>query len=638
MCGICGIYNKGSEEIIPETIITMRDVMTNRGPDDAGLYIGPHIGLGHRRLSIIDLSVAGNQPLSNEDGAIWLVVNGEIYNFPELRDRLLAQGHVFRSQTDAEVLIHGYEEWGLEDLLQKINGMFAFAIWDSKKEELILVRDRLGVKPLFYLESNGKVYFSSDIKSIWLGSENELVLNYEAFDHFLYSYSIPQQYSIFQEVRKVLPAHYVRFNKNKTFMNKYWDLSFATKEEMEEEEYVEEVQDRLVQAVKRRLISDVPLGAFLSGGVDSSLVVAMMANLSDYPVKTFSIGFQEESHNELKYARKVAEHYATEHHEFIIEPDAIAILPQVIWSHGEPFADSSQIPAYYVANMTKKHVKVALTGDGGDESFGGYNHIAAHYFGSLYRKYLPSVVGDLLFPAITAALVAAVGRRGLISKMKTLTEYGSRDFINSYRLGGIFRSHHRENLYTPEFKSKLSYHDPSDIFETVISSTNGWDDIDKALYVDFKTLLPNTYLTKVDIATMMNSLEARSPFLDYKVVEFAARIPAKIKVKHGQQKYLLKKVASKFVPHDVIYRKKWGFAVPIGSWLRENLASLTRNILLSEAANKRGYFSVNFVRRLLDEHLSGACDHRHRLWTLLCFELWHLMFVDKVITAETKLR
>lgn len=635
MCGVCGIYTKGTEKVSRKTLERMRDVMVNRGPDDAGIYIADHIGLGHRRLSIIDLSPAGHQPLSNEDRTIWLVFNGEIYNFIGLRKQLIRKGHIFRSGTDAEVLVHGYEEWGLDELLEKINGMFAFAIWDADKEICILVRDRVGVKPLFYLEVNGKVYFSSDIKSVWLAHNEDLQVNYEAMQHFLYSYCIPQEYSIFNGVKKVLPAHYIIFDKSKAISNNYWKLSFATKEIYNEEEFITATENNLKAAVKRRMISDVPLGAFLSGGVDSSLVVAMMAQLSDRPVKTFSIGFHEDSYNELKYARMVAEYYATEHHEFVVKPDALSILPEIVWSYGEPFADSSQIPTYYVAKMTREHVTVALTGDGGDESFAGYENIVAQYYGSKYRKLLPAVVRNNVLPAMANSLVAAVARRGFVSKVKTLTEFGRGEFCDSLENGGVFNHGYLKALYSEKFKSILSAHEPKDIYFKYGLAADGLDEVDKALFVDIKTRLPNDYLTKVDVATMMNSLEARSPFLDYKLVEFAAKIPSSVKVKHGQQKYLLKKLAAMLLPYDAVYRKKWGFGIPIGFWFRGRLQSVIKETLLSERALSRGYFSEAFVKQLIGEHVLGVKDHTHRLWTLLNLELWHQMFIDKVITANS---
>jgi asparagine synthase (glutamine-hydrolysing) len=534
------------------------------------------------------------------------------------------------------VLVHGYEEWGLENLLQKINGMFAFAIWDSTREELILARDRLGVKPLFLMERNGKIYFSSDIKSIYLGCDKELTVDYEAIDHFLYSYCIPQEYSIFKEIKKVLPAHYVRANRQMTVMRPYWHLNFTPKAKGTEEDFVEELKEKLLAAVRKRMISDVSLGAFLSGGVDSSLVTAFMAMLSDSPVKTFSIGFKEESHNELKYAKMVADKYSTEHHELIVEPDAMSILPEIIWSYGEPFADPSQIPTYYVAKTAKNFVTVALTGDGGDESFGGYSNYTAHYFASYYRKYLPDLIGLRVLPQVAEYLVSVMGRRGIVSKIKTLTEYGSVDFADIFKARGIFGFGYREKLYSPELKQKILGHDPTDIYKKYMMFADGLDEVDKALYIDISTRLPNDYLTKVDVATMMNSLEARSPFLDYELMEFAAKIPLKLKLKYGKQKYLLKKLASKYIPYNAIYRKKRGFGIPLGYWFKNNLQFMIKEILMSDKALKRGYFVNSYVKNLAEEHLTGKHEHTYRLWALICLELWHLMFIDKIITAQTE--
>ena len=637
MCGICGIYDRSCPDINAEMVVKMRDVMISRGPDDAGLYIGPNIGLGHRRLSIIDISPSGHQPMSNEDKTIWIVFNGEIYNFQELRTVLAEKGHIFNSYSDTEVLIHGYEEWGIDELLRKISGMYAFALWNSQEEELILARDRLGVKPLFYMEKNGKVYFSSDIKSICLAYEKDLAIDVNAIDHFLYSYCIPQEYSIFKEIKKVLPAQYVSFKKNKTLAHEYWHLSFASKLIMTEEEYLDELARKLSSAVRKRMISDVPIGAFLSGGVDSSLVVALMAILSDSPIKTFSIGVKEESYNELKYARMVADKYSTEHHEFIVEPDALNILPEIIWAYGEPFADSSQIPTYYVSRMTREYVTVALTGDGGDESFCGYSSSTAYQYANRYRKYVPPFFRNKLMPLAANALVSIGGRRGLFSKIKTLTEYGRGSFKDSLGIGGIFGDSYRNEIYTPDFKLKLSGHNPVDILETYLASADGRDEVDRWLYLGIKTALPNDYLTKVDVATMMNSLEARSPFLDHEVLEFAANIPTDIKLKRGRQKYLLKKLAARFVPDAAIYRKKWGFGIPIGYWVKNNLELLLNDIVLSERASKRGYFDMKYIGNLIQEHRKGKRDHSYRLWALLCLELWHLMFIDRSISKSDKI-
>lgn len=638
MCGICGIYDRIHPEVDPDILLRMRDVMIARGPDDAGVHLAPHIGLGHRRLSIIDVSPAGHQPMTNEDGSIWITFNGEIYNFSGLRELLAGKGHVFRSLSDTEVLIHGYEEWGIEGLLSKINGMFAFALWDSKAEELFLARDRLGIKPLFYLEQGGKVYFSSDIKSIYLACGRELSLNLNAIDDFLYSGCIPQECSVFEDVRKVLPAHYISFKKNATSAIEYWHLSFSKKLKMDENEYLDELENRLIFAVRSRMISDVPIGAFLSGGVDSSLVVAMMAIQSTSPIKTFSMGVREESYNELKYARMVAGRYSTDHHEFIVEPDALNILPRIIWAYGEPFADDSQIPTYYISRLTREHVTVALTGDGGDESFCGYSSSIAYYFAGRYRKYAPACLRNRLMPAVADALTGMAGRRFAAGKLKTLTEYGKGTFKDSLRVGGIFGAEFRDRIYTRGFREKLREHAPSGVFEKYLGLADGVDEVDRDLFIGIKTFLPNAYLTKVDVATMMNSLEARSPYLDYELMEFAAKIPSGIKMKHARQKSLLKRLAALYVPNAAIYRKKWGFGIPVFSWFRrDDMRSMLNNVLLSERAVRRGYFEEERLRGLIDEHLTEKADHASRLWALLCLELWHLIFMDKVVSENDKL-
>jgi asparagine synthase (glutamine-hydrolysing) len=637
MCGICGVYDRSGAVPGADIISKMMDTMVDRGPDDSGTYIAPTIGLGHRRLSIIDLSESGRQPMSNEDKTVWLVFNGEIYNFPELRKFLIDKGHIFKSNTDTEVLVHGYEEWGLEKLLKKINGMFAFALWDANKRELVLVRDRLGVKPLFYFESGGRVYFASDIKAIWVACNDELSLDYAAMDSYLNFYCIPQEYTIFQGIKKVPPAHYIKFTRNGSNTGRYWFLSFGDKDGQKEEEYLEGTIYKIREAVGRRLISDVPLGAFLSGGVDSSVVVALMTQFSS-EVRTFSVGFTNESYNELKYARAVAKRFSTDHHEIIIEPDALEVLPRLVWSYGEPFGDSSAIPTYYVSKAARELVKVALTGDGGDESFGGYPNIQAVYVASVYKKLFPSSLRRGILPLISNLLYSNTGHNPLLLRFKTLTEYGRRDLRESFRLNGIWFGKFKENLYSQELKGKLSSHDPYRIYDSFLLSADGANDVDKALFVDMNTRLPNDYLTKVDVATMANSLEARSPFLDYELVEYAARIPAKTKLKLFRQKYLLKRTALKLgVPHEAIYRKKWGFGIPIGFWFRGRLGSLLKNILLSDRALKRGYFNYGYLRTLLENHLSGREDHTHRLWSLLWLELWHLIFIDRVLNKDSNL-
>jgi len=636
MSGICGIYNKVSVEVFPGTIMKMRNVMLNRDGDETGLYVAPYIGLGSCRRNPIDVSMTGRQPISNEDGTLLLVFDGRIFNVTELMSVLTENGHTITSMTDSEVLIHGYEEWGIDGLLERVNGMFAFAIWDSRCEELILVRDRIGERPLFYMESEGKIFFSSDIKSIYVGYEKELTIDYGAIDHFLSSYCIPQEYSIFKEVRKVFPAHYVRFGKHKEDTNCYWHLNFIKKEIMKENEYIEIINEKLLLAVRRRISNDIPIGAFLSGGIDSSLIVALAANVTDSSIKTFSMGVKEESYNELKYARMVAEKYSTEHHELIIEPNSLNVLPEIIWAYGEPFADASQIPAYCLSMMSGEHVQVVLTGEGGDEVFYGYNSVSS-YINRLYRKYLSSVLRENVLPSVAQAMVSVLGQRGIFRKFNTLAESGRGNFIDTFRKSNVFNLKYKEKMYTDAFKRKLASHNIMDIYEKYIGLSGGSDEIDQEHFIRIKTNLPNDFLTKINIATMMNSLEARSPFLDHELIEFAAKIPSSISAKYGRQKYMLKELSKNFIPHEAIYRKKWGFSIPVGYWIRDKFKLILKEILLSEKAMKRGYFAENYVKNLLEEHLSERFDHSHRLWTLLCLELWHLMFIDKSITAKTNL-
>jgi len=382
------------------------------------------------------------------------------------------------------------------------------------------------------------------------------------------------------------------------------------------------------------MTSDVPLGAFLSGGIDSSLIVALMARNSDRPIKTFSIGFKEQAYNELPFARMVAEQYGTDHHEFIVETDALAIMPDIIWNYGEPFADYSQIPTYYVAKVTSEFVKVALTGDGGDESFGGYDNISAQYFGMLYRKYLPALLGDRLIPRALEKMEALLGKRHILKRMRTLARYGNRNFIDSLIKGYSFSLGQREKLYSDRFKQELAGHNPHNIYRRYIDSADGKNAIDLALYIDIKTQLPNEYLTKVDVATMMNSLETRAPFLDHRLMEYAAKIPAGKKVKGGEQKYLLKKLAAEFIPPEAVYRPKCGFDPPINLWLRNMFTSALREIILDRQARGRGYFNYTYVENLIEEHISGQYNHGRRLWSLLCLELWHLIFIDRTVGKD----
>ncbi|MFA5197616.1 MAG: asparagine synthase (glutamine-hydrolyzing) [Patescibacteria group bacterium] len=635
MCGICGKYNKGNAPITENEIIQMRDIMTDRGPDDAGVHLSDHIGLGHRRLSIIDLSEAGRQPLCNEDRQIWLVVNGEIYNYIELRGALVKAGHIFKSKTDSEVIVHGYEEWG-EDVFGRLNGMYAIAIWDSVKERLILARDRVGKKPLFYLESNGEVIFASDIKAIARQTSN-FEIDKEAIDCYLAHICVPQAHTIFKEIKKVQPAHYMIFDKNRTASFRYWNLSFKTKKEIKEHQYLDEVEDLLKKAVKDRLVSDVPIGAFLSGGVDSSLIVAMMSQISGKKIKTFSVGFDYESHNELSYARRVADRYATEHHELMIKCDCVDILPQLVWNHGEPFADSSAIPSYYISKTAREYMKVGLVGDGGDESFAGYDRTLSVLRATMYEK----LISQGMPRSIMLHLLRLMGSQAidfyLLNRIKFYQDYVTQGVRCNYKnLMGSIRC--RSELYSNQFKEELGAHLPSHVYEGFYDQADGDNEVDKALFVDINTILPDDYQVKMDVASMSNSLEVRAPFLDYRLMQFAAQMPVRYKIRLAQSKYLLKKIAEKYIPKENIYRTKCGFSVPLGPWFKKELKPYIYKVVLSEKAQKRGYFNYNYVKFLAEEHFAGRGYHEHKLWSLLWLELWHRMFVDKELQARHSLK
>jgi len=635
MCGICGIYNKGSDPVSMGAIIQMRDVMVNRGPDDVGVYIGDHIGLGHRRLSIIDLSEAGRQPLCNEDRRIWLVVNGEIYNYIELRGVLVKAGHIFRSKTDSEVIVHGYEEWGT-GVFEKLNGAFSVAIWDSHKERLILARDRVGKKPLFYMESGGSVIFASDIKSI-MTCVNNLEIDDAAIDCYLTHICVPQAHAIFKGVKKVPPAHYIVFDKNKTSSNRYWYLSFKDKININEDRCLDKMVELLKTTVRDRLISDVPIGAFLSGGVDSSLIVAFMSKFLNRKVKTFSVGFDYEPYNELPHAKRVAEKYSTEHHEFILKADYLDILPRLVWEYGEPFADSSAVPSYYISKIAREHVKVALVGDGGDESFAGYDRTQHIFRALMYKKIMPRFISKNIISPLLKVIGNNADKSYLLNRIKFYEDHVNCGARSKYKnlMGSIYC---REELCSSQFKRRLAGHHPSHEYEGFYDQADGVDDVDKALFIDYNTIMPDDYQVKMDIASMSNSLEIRAPFLDYRMMEFAAAIPSARKLNLWQSKHLLKKLAEKFIPKENIYRRKCGFGVPIGVWFRGDLKPYLYSVILSDRAKKRGYFNYEYVRRIIEEHLAGRGYHEHKLWSLLWLELWHRMFIDKELKPSDSLK
>ena len=629
MCGISGkLYFDPARPVEREILERMNAVLAHRGPDDAGIYCDGQIGLAHRRLSIIDLSPAGHQPMSNEDGTIWIVFNGEIYNFQSLRPDLLNRGHRFRSNSDTEVILHLYEEYGT-DCLRFLRGMFAFAIWDHRRRHLFMARDRLGKKPLCYQQDGVAFRFASEVKAILQDPVVETRPDPAGISQYLTYGYVPGSGSAFHGVRKLPPGHYLMCRDGRVDVVRYWRLRREQKQERPEEEWYGEILARLEEAVRLRMISDVPLGAFLSGGIDSSAVVAMMSRVSSVPVKTFSIGFEEPEYDELKYAQEVARRFGTEHHELVVRPDAVAVLPKLAWHYDEPFGDSSAVPTYYVAQMTRQHVTVALNGDAGDESFGGYDRYMANLLAASFDRW----------PG------AGLMRRSIRFGLRLLPQSGSRTslFYRGRRfLDGLtdaperryarwlchFYGDRKAELCTSEFLAAAGGADALEILLAAYRESDAPDFGDATLGVDAALYLPDDLLVKVDIASMAHALEARSPFLDHEFMEFAATIPFSLKVRGRVKKYILKKALTGVLPDEILHRPKMGFGVPIDHWFRHELKEAAFEMLLSRRAINRGYFRADTIRRLLDEHVRERASWHYLLWTLLMLELWHRTYID----------
>lgn len=634
MCGINGIIDFSSRPIDLADIELMRDVMVHRGPDAAGAKVFKYAGFGHRRLSIIDLSDRGNQPMANEDGSIWVVSNGEIYNFHDLRKQLSEAGHVFNSQSDTEVLIHGYEQWGIEGLLRRTNGMFAFGIWDTKKNALYLARDRLGKKPLYYGCWEGRFYFSSDIKSLWLVSRKTLKVSIASIARFLFWGYIPGPDTIFEGVQQLPPGSWLLYSERGTETHRYWSISFAHKNGLSWPEALEAMDEVIKKAVECRLYSDVPVGAFLSGGVDSSLVVHYLSHSQRLKARTFSIGFDAVEHDERLYSRKVAEHCQTQHTEQVVHTDAKAVIPFLVWEFGQPFGDAAAIPTYYLAEAGRKQVTVALTGDGGDESFAGYSHHLGRFFGHLLSRYLPEGVINALVKSSLSSYEK--GETDLISSLKRFLRYASPDPALSLSNVDCWGWRQLQSLWSSD-RDLLSREVLLGPALENLKRFDGDHPLDKALYLDFCTLLPFCYNVKVDVTTMCHSLEARSPFLDYRVVELAAGLKADYKIHYTERKYILKHLAERYLPREVIFRAKHGFSVPTDQWMANSWACDVRDIVFSKTAKSRGLFDFGYLESCWQSHLKGQARHGTRFWLLLWLELWFQIFVDKTRTVDTPL-
>src|SRR3954469_2868679 len=624
MCGIAGRFNYDAMRPVDRaTLEAMTDSMSHRGPDASGYHVAPGIGLGHRRLSIIDLST-GDQPLANETGTIWTVFNGEIYNFADVRAELIAHGHRFRTNSDTEIIVHGYEQWG-ERCVDKFRGMFAFAVWDSAARRLMLARDRVGVKPLYYAELPGRgLVFGSELKSLLEDPDVSREWRPDALDAFLTLLYIPAPATIYQGIHKLEPGHVLIAEKGAIRTSRYWDLEFTGDgDARRESDYLEELDALLRESVALRQIADVPLGAFLSGGIDSSAVAAYMVETSSRPPLTISVGFDDAAYDELAHAKLVAEHLGCEFHPRTVTPDIVDLLPKLAWHLDEPFADSSAVPTYYVSQAARELVTVALSGDGGDELWAGYARHRVERWELAARHWL-GATGSRITGRIAERLPPAVkGARSL--RHLALPPPAACAVKHGY---GLFDSDARGGLYSPEFAHEVRDADPFIGFRLAYDACSSRDPLDCALYVDVKTYLVDDIMTKVDKMSMAVSLESREPLLDHKLLEFAARVPSSLKLKNGQGKYLLRRLLERRIPKAIVDRPKHGFEAPIGEWLRGPLAPMADALLGDGRLRDRGVFDDRAIGSLWAEHRAGKQDHRHRLWSLVMLELWFREFVD----------
>jgi asparagine synthase (glutamine-hydrolysing) len=634
MCGICGIATTSAGPSIPAEILTrMCREIIHRGPDDEGLFVAERIGLGNRRLSIIDIE-GGHQPLSNEDGSIWIAYNGEAYNFPEVRDELIGRGHVFKTRTDTETMVHAYEEWGL-DFVHRFRGMFAFALWEKKTRRLLLVRDRIGVKPLYYTQlPDGTLVFGSELKAILAHPDVKREIEPTALDLFLTLEYIPAPYSIFKNIFKLPAGHYLTYDEGRTAVHKYWDIepNRPPDESLKERSLpslMDELYALLKESVKLRLISDVPLGAFLSGGIDSSTIVGLMRELGASPLRTFSIGFKDSSYNELQYARRIAKRFETRHEEFILEPQALELTEKLFRHLDEPLADFSIFPTYLVSKMARAHVKVILSGDGGDEIFAGYEHYQAQRLSRL-----PAVArGAKAAGFITSRLPPGEQKKGAWNKLRRFTQaFDNNKDLRHLRWMMFLSDRLKENLYSDDLKTRLGsirsigQHEP---FGPIYERLKSFDRTTGELYLDLKTYLVDDIMVKVDRMSMAASLEAREPLLDHKLVEFAFRLPGKLKLHGLTTKWIFKKTMERLLPKENIYRRKEGFSIPIKHWLRAELKDLMEDYLSEKRIASGGLFQYAAIRKMMDDHASGKENYSHQLWALLVFELWRENYLKK---------
>jgi asparagine synthase (glutamine-hydrolysing) len=622
MCGIAGKLNfQSAKPVARDSIARMCAAMWHRGPDDQGIYLDQNFGMGMRRLSIIDLAT-GKQPIKNEDGSVWTVLNGEIYNFLELRRSLQQKGHQFYTATDTEVIVHLYEEYR-EAFVKYLTGMFAIAVWDKRAKKLILARDRLGIKPLYYSVASRRLVFGSELKTI-LSDGIDRDVDFQSLHDYLSLNYVPGPRTIFKQIRSLPPAHILTCSGDSVAVAPYWELTYPAAPTnggaRSEQSYCEELYELLSTTVKQHMISDVPLGVFLSGGLDSSTLVALMSKVSSQPVKTFSIGFEERSYNELDYASVVARAFETEHHELVVRPNVVELLPELIRYFDEPFADSSAIPVYCVSKLAKAHVKVALSGEGGDEVFAGYHTYAAYKVAEFYKR-LPRTLAASVIPAIVGRLPVSHGRVSF--------DYKAKRFINGALLPPDEGHYWWKVIFTEEAKGQLyatngkELEDPFRLYRGLYEGCPATDVLARLQHIDLKVYLPDDILVKADRMSMANSLEARVPFLDHRVVEFAAKLPARLKLRGLTKKYILKQTMSRHLPAKVLNGKKRGFNVPIPGWLRHELRDMVHEVLGPQSLKQAGLFSPEIVSRMIRDHELMRVDYSRNIWCLLVFMLWY---------------
>lgn len=616
MCGICGVYARDISRVTGEREIeAMASTIVHRGPDDQGVFVDRNIGLGSRRLSIIDVD-GGHMPLHNEDRTCTIVHNGEVYNFPELRSASISAGHAFSTNSDTETIVHLYEDYGI-DCLKYLNGMFAFAIFDSRDRSLLLARDRLGIKPLYYADTGTHLVFGSEIKTVLAHPSVKRDLDPVSIDEYFQKRHIPGTRTIYRGINKLAPGHFLRHQDAKTIIEPYWSLSYEKTGPQDEEEAEQELSIRLRKAVEMQMISDVPLGTMLSGGIDSSIIVGLMSEISSQRVRTFSIGFEENSYNELKHARVVADRFNTEHHELVVKPDVVDLTHRVLTHFDEPFGDSSSIPTYLVSELARKHVKVALSGTGADELFAGYERYWSPGLTGIYR-HIPRPVRSVIRSGLRA-LPPGHQKRGFIHRATQFTQAAELDLFERHaQLQASFTILERSSLYNEAFLQTLGQEPLHDSLPAAREPT----DLDSLLSLDTRTTLVDDYLVKDDRASMAVSLELRVPFLDHTLVEFAASLPANLKLKGFKTKYLLKCMGRELLPASILKRPKHGFELPVASWLAQDLRGLVEDTVLSPSSSISNYVSNTAIKGIVEAHNSGRENNARMIWSLLAFELW----------------